>query len=55
MMDEVIICEKPKSAEKIAQALSPKAKKYKYNKKVAYWKLKKDDKNITVLSAVKHT
>ncbi len=54
MMDEVIICEKPKSAEKIAQALSPKAKKYKYNKKVAYWKLKKDDKNITVLSAVGH-
>lgn len=53
-MEEVIICEKPKSAEKIAQALSPNAKKYKYNKKVNYWKLEKDDRNITVLSAVGH-
>lgn len=53
-MHEVIICEKPKSAEKIAQALDPKAKEYKYNKKVKYWKLNRDDKDITVLSAVGH-
>lgn len=53
-MHEVIICEKPKSAEKIAQALDSKAKKHKYNKKVTYWKLKKDGKDITVLSAVGH-
>ena len=31
-MQEVIICEKPSSAEKIAKALSPKAKKNLYNK-----------------------
>ena len=35
-MNEVIICEKPKSAEKIAKALSSKAKKNIYNKKVKY-------------------
>ena len=33
-MHEVIICEKPSSAEKIAKALSPSAKKKVYNKKV---------------------
>ncbi|WP_409200018.1 DNA topoisomerase I [Methanobrevibacter sp. DSM 116169] len=53
-MHEVIICEKPKSAEKIAQALSSKAKKYKYNKKVGYWKIEEDNKEITILSAVGH-
>ena len=31
-MHEVIICEKPSSAEKIAKALSPSAKKKVYNK-----------------------
>ena len=41
-MHEVIICEKPNSAEKIAKALSPSAKKKVYNKKVKYWELKKD-------------
>ena len=30
-MHEVIICEKPSSAEKIAKALSPSAKKKVYN------------------------
>ena len=35
-MPEVIICEKPSSAEKIAKALSPSAKKKVYNKKVKY-------------------
>ena len=36
-MHEVIICEKPKSAEKIAKALDSKAKERRYNKKVKYW------------------
>lgn len=53
-MHEVIICEKPTSAEKIAQALDSKAKPYKYNKKVKYWKLNRDNKDITILSAVGH-
>lgn len=53
-MHEVIICEKPKSAEKIAKALSSKAKKFKYNKKISYWEIKEKNKNITVLSAVGH-
>ena len=53
-MHEVIICEKPNSAEKIAKALSPSAKKKLYNKKVKYWELKKDSKDITVVSAVGH-
>ena len=53
-MHEVIICEKPNSAEKIAKALSPSAKKKVYNKKVKYWELKRDSKDITVLSAVGH-
>ncbi len=39
-MNEVIICEKPKSAEKIAKALSSKAKKNVFNKKlnIGHWK-----------------
>ncbi|MGL6299007.1 MAG: DNA topoisomerase I [Methanobacteriaceae archaeon] len=53
-MNELIICEKPKSSEKIAQALSPKAKKLKYNKKVAYWEINDGDKTTRVLSAVGH-
>lgn len=53
-MNEVIICEKPKSAEKIAKALSSKAKKNVFNKKVKYWTLERDGKDITVLSAVGH-
>jgi DNA topoisomerase-1 len=53
-MHEVIVCEKPTSAEKIAKALSPSAKKKTYNKKVKYWELKKDSKDITVVSAVGH-
>ena len=53
-MHEVIICEKPTSAEKIAKALSSSAKKKTYNKKVKYWELKKDSKDITVVSAVGH-
>lgn len=54
IMHEVIICEKPKSSEKIALALSSNAKKKKYNKKVAYWEIEEDEKKITVLSAVGH-
>ena len=53
-MHEVIICEKPSSAEKIAKALSPSAKKKVYNKKVKYWELKRDEKDITVVSGVGH-
>ena len=53
-MNEVIICEKPSSAEKIAKALSPSAKKKVYNKKVKYWELERDSKNITVISGVGH-
>ena len=53
-MHEVIICEKPSSAEKIAKALSPSARKKVYNKKVKYWELERDSKSITVLSGVGH-
>ena len=53
-MHEVIVCEKPKSSEKIAMALSSSAKKKKYNKKVAYWEIEEDGKKITILSAVGH-
>ncbi|GAB6055731.1 DNA topoisomerase I [Methanobacterium movens] len=52
-MHEVIICEKPKSSEKIAQALSPHAEKKTY-KKVAYWEFEEEGKKTTVLSAVGH-
>ncbi len=53
-MHEIIICEKPKAAEKIAQAISPNVKKRKYNKKVSYWEIEEKNKKITVLSAVGH-
>lgn len=53
-MHEVIVCEKPSSAEKIAKALSPSAKKKVYNKKVKYWELTRDSKDITVVSGVGH-
>ncbi|RBQ22844.1 Reverse gyrase [Candidatus Methanobinarius endosymbioticus] len=53
-MHEVIICEKPKSAEKIAQALSPNPSKMKYGKKVNYWEIDGKDKKITIISAVGH-
>ena len=53
-MHEVIISEKPKSAEKIAKALSKNAQKKRYNKKINYWELERDGKQITVLSAVGH-
>ncbi|WP_297898880.1 DNA topoisomerase I [Methanobrevibacter sp.] len=53
-MHEVIICEKPKSAEKIAQALSSNVKKLKYGRKVNYWEINEKDKKITIISAVGH-
>lgn len=53
-MNELIICEKPKAAEKIANAISSKAKKHKYNKKANYWEIDLEDKHITVVSAVGH-
>lgn len=52
-MHEVIICEKPKSSEKIAQAISPNASEKKY-KKISYWEIEENGKKITVLSAVGH-
>ncbi|GAA5818616.1 MAG: DNA topoisomerase I [Methanobrevibacter sp. CfCl-M3] len=53
-MEEVIICEKPSSSEKIAKALSSKAKKVKYNKKVNYWEIEENDKKTIILTAVGH-
>ena len=53
-MHEVIISEKPKSAEKIAKALSSKAQKKKFGRKINYWEFEEDGKKTTVLSAVGH-
>lgn len=52
-MHEVIICEKPKSSEKIAKALSKNTKKSSY-KKVPYYEFEENGKKTTVLSAVGH-
>lgn len=52
-MHEVIICEKPKSSEKIAKALSKNTKKNSY-KKVPYYEFEENGKKTTVLSAVGH-
>ena len=53
-MHEVIISEKPKSAEKIAKALSSKVKKKKYSRRVSYWEFEENGKKTTVVSAVGH-
>ncbi|MBW2993175.1 DNA topoisomerase I, partial [Candidatus Woesearchaeota archaeon] len=54
-MTELIICEKPKAALKIAQALADKTpKKEVYLKKIPYYSLKHSGKNIIVGSAVGH-
>lgn len=52
-MSELIICEKPIQAMKVAGALSSKAKKNNI-KKVSYYELTKDGKKIFVVSAVGH-
>jgi len=52
-MDEVIICEKPRSSEKIAKALFPNAKKKKY-KKAQYWENHDKDKKTLIIPAVGH-
>lgn len=52
-MHEVIICEKPKSSEKIAKALSKNTKKNSYNK-VSYYEFEENGKRTTILSAVGH-
>ncbi|MGZ7095957.1 MAG: DNA topoisomerase I [Methanobacterium sp.] len=52
-MYEVIICEKPKSSEKIAKALSANTKKNSY-KKVPYYEFEENGKKTMVLSAVGH-
>ena len=53
IMHEVIICEKPKSSEKIASALSKNSTKKSY-KKVSYYEFEENGKKTTVLSAVGH-
>lgn len=53
-MSELIICEKPKVAEKVAKALSDSPIKDSY-KRVPFYQITKDDgSNIIVLSAVGH-
>ncbi|MBC7100886.1 DNA topoisomerase I [Methanothermobacter tenebrarum] len=52
-MDEVIICEKPRSSEKIAKALFPNAKKKKY-KKTYYWEHQEKNKKTIIIPAVGH-
>ena len=54
-MTELIICEKPKAALKIAQALSDnEPKKEVYSKKIPYYRLKHSGKDIIVGAAVGH-
>jgi DNA topoisomerase-1 len=52
-MHEVIICEKPKAAERITAALSKNAAK-KHYKKVPYYEFEENGKKTTVLTAVGH-
>lgn len=52
-MHEVIICEKPKSSEKISNALSKNTIKKTY-KRVPYYEFEENGKKTTVLSAVGH-
>ncbi len=53
-MSELIICEKPKVAERVAKALSDSPVKNSY-KRVPYYEINKDDgSKITVMSAVGH-
>ena len=53
-MSELIICEKPKVAEKVAQALSDSPVKNSY-KRVPYYEITKENgEKTTVLSAVGH-
>ncbi|HMK54359.1 MAG TPA: DNA topoisomerase I [Methanobacteriaceae archaeon] len=52
-MHEVIICEKPKAAEKISQALSRNAEKKNY-KRVPYYEIEENGKKTTILAAVGH-
>jgi DNA topoisomerase-1 len=52
-MHEVIICEKPKAAEKIAQALSSRPEKKNY-KRIPYYELEENGKKTTILTAVGH-
>ena len=53
-MSELIICEKPKVAEKVAKALSDSPVKNSY-KRVPYYEIEKENgEKTTVLSAVGH-
>ena len=53
-MTELIITEKPSSAEKVAFALADTKPAKKKNKHCTYYELKHDNKNIIVTSAVGH-
>jgi len=54
-MYELIICEKPAAAKKIAEALSDdKPKREVYMKKIPYYRLKRKGKEIVVACAVGH-
>ena len=54
-MYELIICEKPAAAKKIADALADnKAKKETYMRKIPYYTLTHDGKEIVVTCAVGH-
>jgi len=50
----LIITEKPQAAQKIAQALSPSARKITSPDKVSYFELSRENKKIIVASAVGH-
>jgi DNA topoisomerase I len=52
---QLIICEKPSAALKVAQALADKTpKKNTYNRKIPYYELTHEGKKIVVVSAVGH-
>lgn len=53
-MSELIICEKPKVAEKVAKALSDSAVKNSYKRVPYYEIIQENGQKITVLSAVGH-
>lgn len=53
-MTELILCEKPSAAEKIANALSDKKPEKKVSNKISYYSLEHNKKKILVVSAVGH-
>lgn len=53
-MTEIIVCEKPKAAQKIAAAIADGKVDKKVDNKVPYYELKRGGKKIIVVSAVGH-